>query len=133
MSKLIKKAAFITSFAMVVMPALMAAIPASALTAGDVGLGEDDAVTSIGLGNESPEKMAVNVIKIILGFLGLIAVVIILIGGFKWMTAGGNDDKVGEAKKLITAGLIGLVIILSAFGISSFVISNLLTATGTGG
>jgi hypothetical protein len=52
-----------------------------------------------------------------------------LLGGFKWMTAGGNEDKVGEAKKLITAGIIGLVIILAAFAIATFVLSQLLSAT----
>ena len=47
------------------------------------------------------------------------------------MTAGGNDEKVGEAKKWIFAGIIGLAIILSAFAISTFVISSLITATTT--
>jgi hypothetical protein len=65
-----------------------------------------------------------------LGFLGIVAVVIILIGGFKWMTAGGNEDKTAEARKLITAGIIGLVIILSAFAIAKFVLDQLLSATG---
>ena len=69
------------------------------------------------------------VIRIALGFLGIIAVIIILLGGFKWMTAGGNEDKVGEAKKLITAGVIGLVIIISAFAIATFVLDSLITAT----
>jgi uncharacterized membrane protein len=53
---------------------------------------------------------------------GIIAVVIILAGGFKWMTAGGNEDKVGEARKMIISGVIGLAIIMSAFAIAQFVI-----------
>jgi len=43
------------------------------------------------------------------------------------MTASGNDDKVQEAKKLIMAGVIGLVIILSAYAIVQYIIS---TTTG---
>jgi len=82
------------------------------------------------MGARDPRDIAASVIKIMMGFLGLIAVVIILIGGFKWMTAGGNDEKTTEAKKLITAGVIGLVIILAAFGIATFVINQLITATG---
>jgi len=84
------------------------------------------------LGQEDPRTVIANVINVILGFLGLIAVIIILAGGFKWMTAGGNQDKVDEAKKLITAGIIGLVIILASFGIATFIINSLASATGVG-
>ena len=62
-------------------------------------------------------------------FLGIVAVVIVLLGGFKWMIAGGNDEKTNEAKKLIVSGIIGLAIILSAWAITSFVISRLVSAT----
>jgi len=70
------------------------------------------------------------VINVIMGFLGIVAVIIILIGGFKWMTASGSEDKVTEARKLIVAGIIGLVIILAAFAITKFVLNQLLGATG---
>jgi len=45
------------------------------------------------------------------------------------MTAAGNEDQVGEAKKIIVAGIIGLVIILASWGIASFVLNSLLEAT----
>jgi hypothetical protein len=65
-----------------------------------------------------------------MGFLGIIAVVIILLGGFKWMTAGGDESKVEEAKKLMTAGVIGLAIVLASWGVTIFVLDALLSATG---
>ncbi len=92
------------------------------VTQGDVG-------NTIGLGSQDPRIIAAKVIRVLLGFLGVIAVVIILLGGFKWMTAGGNDEKVGEARKLIIQGVVGLIIILAAFGIASFVVGSLLTTT----
>ena len=64
-----------------------------------------------------------------IGAILVIVLVIIIYGGFLWMTAGGNDEKVGEAKKWIFGGIIGLVFILSAYAIASFVISNLVNAT----
>ncbi|NBS41458.1 hypothetical protein EBS80_02255 [bacterium] len=70
-----------------------------------------------------------SLIRVVLGFLGIVAVVIILIGGFKWMTAGGNDDKVKSARKVMVSGIIGLVIVLSAFAIAQFVLSSIITAT----
>lgn len=91
--------------------------------------GFNDLNGMVGYNDNAPDlkQTAVNIVNLVLGFLGLIAVVIILIGGFKWMTAGGNDEKVGEAKKLLIAGLIGLVIILLAWGIATWVISTLQT------
>jgi hypothetical protein len=84
-----------------------------------------------GLGTDSGlEETIGNIINIVIGFLGIVAVVIVLLGGFKWMTAGGNDEKVAEAKKLLIAGVIGLAIVLSAYAITSFVIGSLLTAAG---
>jgi len=70
---------------------------------------DDPTIQNIAGSNQDLElnETIANIINLVLGFLGLIAVVIILIGGFKWMTAGGNEEKVGEAKKLLIAGLIG--------------------------
>lgn len=66
-----------------------------------------------------------NIVRIIVGFLGIITVLIILAGGLKWMTSGGNEEKIGEAKKLIASGVIGLVIVLAAYAIANFVVSSL--------
>jgi hypothetical protein len=84
-----------------------------------------------GLTSADPRVVAKNLIQVILGFLGIIAVVIILLGGFKWMTAAGNEDKVGEAKKIIVAGVIGLIIILGAWAIANFVLTNVMSAIST--
>ena len=69
-----------------------------------------------------------NIVRVVLGFLGILTVLIILYGGFKWMTSSGNEDNIGEAKKMISAGVIGFVIILAAYAIANFVISSLSTA-----
>jgi hypothetical protein len=108
----------------IIVPALSlpALVSASSL---DLGL---NAGNNIGLGAADPKVVAVNIIHIVLGFLGLIAVIMILIGGFKWMTAGGNEDQVGEAKNIIVAAVIGLLVILAAWAITNFVITQFLGA-----
>jgi len=83
----------------------------------------------IELGTDDPRAIVARIINTAMLFLGIIAVVIILAAGFKWMTAGGNEDKVAESKKLMGAGVIGLVIILAAWGIARFVLERLITAT----
>ena len=90
---------------------------------------QTDVGNVIGLGNEDPRVIAASIINVILGFLGIIAVVIVLMGGFKWMTAGGNEDKIEEAKKLMSAGVIGLVIILASWGLATFIVNMMYNAT----
>jgi hypothetical protein len=82
-----------------------------------------------GLGDEDFDKTVGSLINVALGLLGVIAIVIVLAGGFLWMVAGGNEEKVSKAKRLLIAGVIGLAIILSAYAISSFVLSSLISAT----
>jgi hypothetical protein len=75
--------------------------------------------------NSTAQEVIVRIINLALTFLGLIAVILILWGGFKWMTAGGNDESVEAAKKIIIAAVIGLAIILSAYAIANFFITNI--------
>lgn len=96
----------------------------------DVGMNEiTDGFNNEGLSNTDPRIIVARIINVAMLFLGIIAVVIILLAGFKWMTAAGNEDKVGEAKKLMGAGVIGLVIVLSAWGIATFLLDRLINAT----
>ncbi len=105
------------------------ALPAIALAqSSGVDLGLNYA-TAIGLGTQDVRTTVSNVIRAFMGLLGIVAVVIILLGGFKWMTAGGEEEKVSEAKKLIISGIIGLVIIMSAYAIAQFVVGAIVNGT----
>jgi hypothetical protein len=66
-----------------------------------------------------------TVIKAFLGLLGIIFVILIILGGYNWMTAGGNEEKVTKAKDTITRSIIGLIIVVSAYAITYFVFTNL--------
>jgi len=90
----------------------------------------EEYLTGTGLGTRELREAVMNIVNVALGFLGVLAILIILWGGFRWMTAGGSEDKVAEAKKVIVAGIIGLVIILAALAITNFIIKSLLEATG---
>ena len=81
------------------------------------------------LGNDDPRNITANLINVVLGFLGILALVLILYAGFKWMTAAGNDDQIASAKKLLIASVIGLVIILSSYALASFVLDAVYRST----
>ncbi len=83
----------------------------------------------VGAGYRDPRITVAIIIRSALALIGIVFVVLILYAGFLWMTAGGEEEKTGKAKKLITNGVVGLVIVLSAYAITGFVISNLVGAT----
>lgn len=66
-----------------------------------------------------------RIVQIILGFLGIIAVLIIMYAGFIWMTAAGDAAKVDKAKRILRNALIGIIIILASWTIVAFVIRSL--------
>lgn len=89
----------------------------------------DDFGDSTGLGQASLDESIGRLIKACLALLGVVAVVIVLLAGFKWMTASGNEDTIGESKKMLISAIIGLAIIASAWSITEFAVSAILQAT----
>jgi len=75
-----------------------------------------------------------RIFKIILSILGLMALIVTIVAGAQWMTSGGIPEKIKKAQALLSAGLIGLLIIISAYALVSFIISSLggITTGGTG-
>ena len=79
----------------------------------------------IALGSRPVRDTIGGVVNIILGFLGILTTVAILWGGFNMMTSGGNAEKSEKGKGVVVAGAIGLIIVLTAYAISRFVLSEL--------
>lgn len=102
-------------------------VPMAGALALEVGITEVE--EEIELGKRDIRATIASIINVAMGLLGIIAVGIILIGGFQWMTAGGNEENVEKAKKRIIQGVIGLAIILASWAIARFVLESLVTAT----
>ncbi len=67
-----------------------------------------------------------GVINILLGFAGIIATILVIYGGFKWITAQGNEDQVKSARNTIRDAVIGIIIIFLAYVIVNFVVDKLI-------
>lgn len=87
----------------------------------------------LGLGAQDPRITAAKMIRALLGFLGIIAVVLILYAGFTWMMSGGNEEKISRAKAILKNAAIGLIIILASFGIVSFILNQIIGSIGGNG
>ncbi len=66
-----------------------------------------------------------SILNWIFGIIGIVAVVMIIIGGFNFMTSAGDPGKVKKGKDTILYGIIGLVIAILAFAIVNFVINGI--------
>ncbi len=83
-----------------------------------------DPSQSLGLGTADLRTTVTNIINWVLGLLGIIAVIMILYGGFIWLTAAGNEENVTKAKNILSAAIIGLVIVLLAWAIVNYVLGT---------
>lgn len=90
--------------------------------AGDGNLGDSGIITDIptGIG---------RIVGAILAFIGVIFFILMIYGGFMWMTARGNEQQTTRAKELIMAAVIGLIIVLAAYAITSYIGGALLTTS----
>ena len=106
------------------------------LAFGEVAFAQDAAQFGLdsqfdpGLTAQDPRLIIARIIRALLGFLGVLAVGLLIYGGIVWMTASGREETVLKAQRILVNAGIGLVIILSAFAITQFVLSTLLDATG---
>jgi amino acid transporter len=88
-----------------------------------VGMEEEIGKEAFGqTGNPEDVRVIVaKVVKVILSMVGITFFVLIVLAGYKWMTSGGNEEKVKEAKSQILKAVIGLIIIFISWFITTFV------------
>jgi hypothetical protein len=66
--------------------------------------------------------MTINIIKVFLSLVALIDIIFIIYGGFRWMTAGANEENVKQAKHTIKSAIYGLAIIMLSYAIVTFLV-----------
>ena len=90
-------------------------------TAGQCQSGATDATTQI-------NNIIHTVINLLSALVGIVAVIMIIVGGFRYITSGGNDTSVTSAKNTILYAIIGLVVVALAQVIVRFTLSKLTTS-----
>jgi len=66
-------------------------------------------------------KLAGQIIGALLAFIGVIFLALAIYGGYTWMMARGNEQEISKAKNVIKNALIGIVIVLMAYAITTIV------------
>ena len=77
--------------------------------------------------------VAVGLINVVLSLVGLLAVVMIVVGGQRFLVANGDPTKIRQAKDMVLYALIGLAVTMLAFAIVNFVSRYVLTSASNTG
>ncbi len=93
----------------------------------------DSVASSAGFSSMSVYEIIGTLINVFLSLLGIVFLLLVLYAGFLWMTAGGDDKQVEKARKILINATVGLVITLSAYAITTFVVNWITEGTGSGG
>ena len=103
-------------------------------------LGQDRlerAITEAGYDPATSEtSLAANlglIVRIALSFLGVMFMILIIYAGFLWMNARGNETDIEKAQEIIRAAVIGLIIVVSAYSITYFVVPRVIDQVVEGG
>ncbi|MBI5621406.1 hypothetical protein HY933_00885 [Candidatus Falkowbacteria bacterium] len=114
---------FVSAFFVLMFFYFSAGSASAQVTTEDLGLNQ--VADTIILPQQDIRLIIANIIRIALGLIGIVSVGIILYGGFVWMTSGGEEEKIQQAKKIMINWAIGLAIILLAFAIVTFIMHTL--------
>lgn len=87
-------------------------------TSGQCNVATSDATTKI-------NNIIHTIVNLLSALVGVVAVIMIIVGGFRYITSGGNDTSVTSAKNTILYAIIGLVVVALAQLIVRFTLSKL--------
>jgi hypothetical protein len=79
---------------------------------------------SVGIPALSGGDLLKNVLNIVYFAIGIVAVVIVVFAGYQYVTSNGDSAKAATAMKTILYAVIGLVVAISAFAITNFVVGR---------
>ncbi|MAF24808.1 hypothetical protein CL634_04450 [bacterium] len=77
-----------------------------------------------GADTSSFAKIVAAWIRFFIVLVGLIFITILVYGGWLWLTSAGEEDAITKAKKVISAGFIGMVLMLMSWAISNFIVNR---------
>lgn len=87
--------------------------------------------TASGLPTTNIAILVARIIRAVLQVIGILFTVLILYGGYLYLTAQGSPEPIKKANKIFKNSVIGLFIVFSSYGIASFILSRLLAAAFT--
>lgn len=79
------------------------------------------------IGEDDPRVILGNILRLVLGLVGSVALVVFVFGGLTWMTSAGNTDRVTQGRDTLVWAAIGLIVIFASYTVVAFILQ---TVTG---
>lgn len=76
-----------------------------------------------------PQNIVIDVVLYALGLLAVIFLILIIVAGIQWMTAGGNEEKITTAKNRLKNAAIGFAIVIISYAATIFITQALTQST----
>jgi amino acid transporter len=109
---------------------LLSSVAVSAATSLDLTSKLSGVGSAGGFGTSASLGQSIGqIVRAVLSLIGVIFMVYIVYAGYLWMTAQGKEEQIEKAKTILRGSIIGLIIVLGAYLITAFVVSNVMTAT----
>lgn len=83
-------------------------------------------ITELPSAGDSLQEFILKIINFAIGFSAIVAVIMIIFAGFKYITANGDENKITSATKTLTFAIVGLVVCFIAVMLVNFVIGEFL-------
>lgn len=96
-----------------------------------ISAGDNPVAESTG-GASSIRQLVLTMLRFFLGFLGIIAVIMIIYGGILYVTSAGNEESAGKGKKILMYAIVGIIIIFISFALVNTVLGGLGRGTDSG-
>lgn len=78
---------------------------------------------------KTPAALIATVIKTLLAFLGALATLMFIYGGFTLILSAGNPEMIKKGQKTIVWAIVGLIVVLSSYGVMEFIFRTLTTGS----
>ena len=136
-----KITAAIVGLALTIVPMAVPAVASAAVNLGDclaqgstlqVGAGNTCTGGGTAAGTTKVNELITAAVNIFSAIVGVVSVIMIIFGGFKYITSGGDSNNVSSAKNTIIYAVIGLVVVAMAQFIVQFVLNKITTGGGAG-
>lgn len=88
------------------------------------GFGLSETRNTAGLPTGSVEGITGSIFDTVLSLIGILFFALIIYAGVTWMLSRGNQDMAKSALNTLIAAIIGLIIVLASYGITSFIFSS---------